>query len=165
MNSRSSLFVLVIGFGILVVLIATLGVGAVRRTDAIYRDMQAAQDSYSQTETFRRGMVLDMYLADILVRDYLLDPSPQSAPHHREELLTIRDSLQRRVDQLSGRILETHSPDFFGYKRKLRATGNPSTRSLSGLHKKRLNGVGCSWRVRCYHVAKQLLVWPERWQG
>jgi signal transduction histidine kinase len=111
MNWRSSLFVLVIGFGILVVLIATLCVGAMQRTDAIYRDMQAAQDSYSQMETFRRGMVLDMYLADILVRDYLLDPSPQSAPLHRQELLTIRDSLQQRVDQLSDRLLETHSPD------------------------------------------------------
>lgn len=111
LNSRSSLFVLVVGFGILIVIIAILGLGAVRRTDAIYRDMQAAQDSYSQTETFRRGMVLDMYLADILVRDYLLDPSPQSAPHHREQLLPIRDSLQKRVDQLSGSIFETHSPD------------------------------------------------------
>src|SRR5689334_20498750 len=100
--SRSSLLVLVVGFGTLVVLIAVLGVGAVRRTDAIYRDMQAAQDSYSQTETFRRGIVLDMYLADILVRDYLLDPSPESAPHHREQLLPIRDSLQKRFEQLSG---------------------------------------------------------------
>ena len=80
MNSRSSLFVLAVGFGILLVLIATLGFGAVERTDTIYREMQAAQDSYSRTETFRRGVVLDMYLADILVRDYLLDPSPQNAP-------------------------------------------------------------------------------------
>jgi signal transduction histidine kinase len=110
MNLRSSLFVLAIGFGILIVLIAVLGFGAIRRTDAIYRDMQAAQDSYSQTETFRRGMVVDMYLADILVRDYLLDPSAQSASHHRQELLAIRNSLQKRLDQLSGRMPEINSP-------------------------------------------------------
>ncbi len=103
MNSRSSLFVLAIGFGVLIVLIAILSFGAVRRADAIYRDMQAAQDSYSQTETLRRNMVFDMYLADILVRDYLLDPSPQNAPQHLQELLVIRDSLQKRLDQLSGR--------------------------------------------------------------
>jgi hypothetical protein len=82
MYSRSSLFVLAIGFGVLIVLIAILTFGAVRRADTIYRDMQTAQDSYSQMETLRRNMISDMYLADILVRDYLLDPSPQNAPRH-----------------------------------------------------------------------------------
>ena len=103
MNSRSSLFVLAIGFGVLIVLIAILSFGAVHRADAIYREMQTAQDAYSQTETLRRNMISDMYLADILVRDYLLDPSPQNAPQHRQELLVIRDSLQKRLDQLSVR--------------------------------------------------------------
>jgi len=103
MNSRSSLFVLASGFGILIVLIAILSFGAVRRADAIYRDMQTAQDSYSQLETLRRSMVFDMYLADILVRDYLLDPSPQNAPGHRQQLMVIRDSLQARLDQFSDR--------------------------------------------------------------
>ena len=75
MHSRSSLLVLAIGFGALIVLIAALGSGAIRRADAIYRDMQAAQDSYLQAEEFRRGVSRDLYLADILLRDYLLDPS------------------------------------------------------------------------------------------
>jgi signal transduction histidine kinase len=103
MYSRSSLFVLAIGFGVLIVLIAVLTFGAVRRADTIYRDMQTAQDSYSQMETLRRNMISDMYLADILVRDYLLDPSPQNAPRHLQELIVIRDSLQKRLDQLSVR--------------------------------------------------------------
>ena len=103
MNSRSSLFVLAIGFGVLIVLIAILSFGAVHRADTIYRELQTAQDAYSQTETLRRNMISDMYLADILVRDYLLDPSPQNAPQHRQELLVIRDSLQKRLDQLSVR--------------------------------------------------------------
>src|SRR5262245_37525919 len=100
---RSSLFVLAIGFSILIVLIAVLGFGAIRRTDAIYRDMQAAQDSYAQAEAFRRDILVDLYLADILLRDYLLDPSNQSAPRHRQELLAIRNSLQDRLDHLWGR--------------------------------------------------------------
>jgi signal transduction histidine kinase len=101
MHSRSSLLVLAIGFGILIVLIAVLGFGAIRRADTIYYDMLTAQDAYLQAETFRRGIAADTYLADILLRDYLLDPSPLSAPKHRQELLTIRDSLQERLDQLS----------------------------------------------------------------
>ena len=59
MYARSSLFVLVIGFSILIVLIAFLGFRAIRRADGIYRDMHAAQDAYVQTETFRRGIATD----------------------------------------------------------------------------------------------------------
>ncbi len=110
MNARSSLFVLAIGFGVLIVLIAVLGFGAIRRADEIYREMQAAQDNYSEAETFRRGIMTDTYLADILLRDYLLDPSPYSAPLHRQELQAIRDSLQQRVDQLSNLVPERDSP-------------------------------------------------------
>src|SRR6266568_8898090 len=111
MYSRSSLFVLAIGFGFLIVLIAILGFGAIRRADTIYRDMKTAQDSYSETETFRRGIATDIYLADILLRDYLLDPSPQSAPHHRQQLLVIRESLQQRLDELSKLVPENDSPE------------------------------------------------------
>jgi signal transduction histidine kinase len=109
MHSRSS-FVLAVGFGILIVLIGILGFGAIRRADSIYRDMQRAQDSYVETEAFRRGMVTDMYLADILLRDYLLDPSPGNASRHRDQLLAIRDSLQQRLDQLSMRASGSDSP-------------------------------------------------------
>jgi signal transduction histidine kinase len=110
MNARSSLFVLAIGFGVLIVLIAMLGFGAIRRADEIYREMRAAQDVYSEAETFRRGIMTDTYLADILLRDYLLDPSPQSAPLHRQELQAIRDSLQQRVDQLTVLVPDRDSP-------------------------------------------------------
>lgn len=109
MRSRSS-FALAVGFGILIALIAVLGFGAIRRAKAIFRETQATQDAYLQTESFRRDIVRDMYLADILVRDYLLDPSPQNAARHRAELLTIRDSLQDRLDRMSTRIRENDSP-------------------------------------------------------
>ncbi|MGE5204699.1 MAG: sensor histidine kinase [Chlamydiota bacterium] len=104
-KSRSSL-VLALGFGILIALIAVLGFGALRRARAIYHEMESAQDSYLQMESFRRDIVTDMYLADILVRDYLLDPSPQNAARHRAELLSIRNSLQDRLD-----LLSQHIPD------------------------------------------------------
>jgi hypothetical protein len=109
MNSRST-FALAIGFGILVVLIAALGIGATRRADTIYAEVQSAQESYLQTEAFRRGIVTDLYLADILVRDYLLDPSSDNVQSHRQELLNTRDSLQQRLDHLSELVGENDSP-------------------------------------------------------
>src|SRR5262245_63775485 len=91
MKSSSS-FVLFIGFGALIIVTAVLGIGATRRADAIYRDMRIAQETYSQTETFRRGIATDMYLADILVRDYLMDPTPESvrSEEHTSELQSLR---------------------------------------------------------------------------
>ena len=106
LKSRSSL-ILAFGFGTLIVLIAVLGFGALRRARAIYREMESTQQTYLEAESFRRDIVADMYLADILVRDYLLDPSPQSAPMHRQQLLEIRSSLQGRMDVLSQRMGES----------------------------------------------------------
>jgi len=100
MKSRSS-FVLAIGLGILVILIAVLGFGAIRRADTIYAEVQSAQESYLQNEAFRRGIVTDLYLADILVRDYLLDAASENVQRVLTELLSIRDSLEQRTDRLS----------------------------------------------------------------
>jgi signal transduction histidine kinase len=107
MNSRSTLFVLAIGFSILIALIASIGFGAVQRADTIYREIQNAEDSYSETETFRQRISTDIYLADILLRDYLMDPSSQNASHTRQDLLVIRNSLQERLDLLSKRMTKT----------------------------------------------------------
>ena len=63
MRSRSLLLPLVMGFGTLVVLIAVLGVGAIRRARAIYDEMEATQDLYLQSESSRRDIATDMYLA------------------------------------------------------------------------------------------------------
>ena len=109
MRSRSSV-VLAIGFGILIVLIAVLGFGTIRRAKGIYREMERTQESYLRTEGFRRDIAADMYLADILVRDYLLDPSPENVRAHREQLLSIRASLQERMDSLSSQLGESYTP-------------------------------------------------------
>jgi hypothetical protein len=110
MKSRSLLLPLTSGFGILVILIAILGVGAIRRARAIYNEMESTQDAYLQSEATRRDIATDMYLAGILVRDYLLDPSPQNAPKHRQQLLDIRSSLQQSLDELSQQLGDVKSP-------------------------------------------------------
>jgi signal transduction histidine kinase len=110
MRSRSSMVVLILGFGTLIVLIAVLGFIALRRARAIYAEMEATQNSYLATEAFRRDIVSDMYLADILVRDYLLDPAPQNVQMHRQQLLEIRESLQQRLDTLSPPMSDSDDP-------------------------------------------------------
>lgn len=109
MHSRSSV-ALLIGFGILIILIAVLGFGAIRQAKKIYGEMERTQESYLRTESFRRDITADMYLADILVRDYLLDPSPQNVRAHKEQLLTIRASLQDRMDNLAAHVGRGYTP-------------------------------------------------------
>jgi signal transduction histidine kinase len=109
MRSRSSV-ILAISFGILVTLIAILGIGAVRKARSIYDEMQRTQESFMRTESFRRDIASDMYLADLLVRDYLLDPIPQNVKQHREQLLNIRESLQNRMDSLASHMGSEYTP-------------------------------------------------------
>jgi signal transduction histidine kinase len=119
-ESRSS-FVLIIGFGILIVLIGVLGFRAVQRAESIYTEMQVAQNAYLRTEEFRRGFVSDMYLSDILVRDYLLDPSPDSAPARRHDVQAMRDSLQTRLDLFSANPGEKPAHDLANLQSKVEA--------------------------------------------
>ncbi len=120
MRSRSS-YILAAGFGTLIILIAVLGFGAIRRARAIYSEMESTQQTYLEAEAFRRDIATDMYLADILVRDYLLDPSPQNAPLHRQQLLEIRNSLQERLDLLAQRMGESDTRGLFRLQTEVQA--------------------------------------------
>jgi signal transduction histidine kinase len=110
LESRPS-FVLGIGFGILIVLIGVLGLRSVQRAGSNYVEMQVAQDSYLRTEQFRRGFVADMYLSDILVRDYLLDPSAENAPARKQDVHAMRDSLQNRLALFSANLGDKLGPE------------------------------------------------------
>ena len=92
--------ILALGFVSLLALIAVFGYGAMRRARTLYRETVAAHAAYLQTEAYLREIPEDMYLAGLLVRDYLLDPSPSSAALHREQLVVIRSSLEGRVKAL-----------------------------------------------------------------
>lgn len=99
MKSRSW-FVLMAGFGTLLVLTAILGFGALNRSRAIYDEMEKTQESYIRTESALRSVPADLYLAGLLIRDYLLDPSHLRGPYYQQQLDEIRGSLKRRLDIL-----------------------------------------------------------------
>ncbi len=103
MRSHSWL-ALLIGFGTLILLIGLLGFGAMRRAQALHDATVAAHDAYLQTDAVLREIPADLYLGGILIRDYLLDPSPLRAPAYREQLLARRSSIQQRLDLLARRL-------------------------------------------------------------
>jgi signal transduction histidine kinase len=96
--------ILALGFTFLIALIVVFGYGALRRAQTLYRETVAAHEAYLQTDSYLREIPEDMYLAGLLVRDYLLDPSPSSAALHRKQLLEIQSSLEDRVNTLGQKV-------------------------------------------------------------
>ena len=105
--------VLLIGFGSLIVLIGLLGFGGFRRAERIYNEVAAIHESYRKTASVLSDIESDRYLSSILVRDYLLDPTPGTAPQYRKELLEVRSALTNHIASLNlsishdeGKVLE-----------------------------------------------------------
>jgi len=98
---KRSWLILSVGFGIVIALIALLGFGARHRAKTINDEMIAAHEKYLENEAVLNEIPAGLYQADILVRDYLLDPSQSAAPTYRKQLVDIRASLRGRVDTLA----------------------------------------------------------------
>ena len=92
--------ILLLGFGTLVALVAVLGFSAYHRADRIESEIAAIHESYRQSVYLLSQIKEDTYLSGIMIRDYLLDPSPKVAPQYKQELLAIRDSLGRHLESL-----------------------------------------------------------------
>lgn len=103
MRSRSWL-ILSIGFGTLILLIGILGFGAMRRSQTLHDQTVSAHEAYLRTDAVLREIPADLYLSDILIRDYLLDPSQILAPSYRAQLLERRTSIRQRLDLLAERL-------------------------------------------------------------
>jgi len=103
MKSRSWL-ILSIGFGVLLLLIALLGFGAMRRAQNLHDQAISAHEAYLQTDTVLREIPADLHMSGILIRDYLLDPSFAMAPEYQEELVALHSSIRHRLDLLAQRL-------------------------------------------------------------
>lgn len=88
-----------LGFGSLLFLIVLLGIGALRQSDEMERQMLEAQREFEATDQAVSDLPADIHLAGTLVRDFVLDPSPAAASSYKEllarEQLTIEKHIRR----------------------------------------------------------------------
>jgi signal transduction histidine kinase len=96
--------VLLLGFGTLVALIAVLGFSAFRRADRIESEVASIHENYRRSAFVLGQTKEDTYKSSLMVRDYLLDPSPAVAPEYKQKLLLVRSSLTHHFESLSGLI-------------------------------------------------------------
>jgi len=105
-----SLSTAVIGFGTLLLLVALMGTGAIRRSGALYEQVTAAQRADLEIDAAIRELPADLHLTGILVRDYVLDPSAEAGPLYKEQLAKEQAAIERhlsRLDVLTGSRRET----------------------------------------------------------
>ncbi len=98
-SGRGSQFVLIIGFGGLLALLALAGYGGL---DAL-RQIQSTNDK-AREEFLRRTRVLDrirgdLYVSGTYVRDYLLEREAGKADGHRYSLLEARKDMDSALDE------------------------------------------------------------------
>jgi signal transduction histidine kinase len=92
--------ILATGFGSLLVLIGLFAWGAAQRADQIQAEVASMHEGFQASEQVLNQVQSDLYFSGTLVRDFLVDPSPQTTESYRQELLEIRSSIAKRLDQL-----------------------------------------------------------------
>jgi signal transduction histidine kinase len=96
--------ILALGFAVLVALIAAFGFGAIRQAGIIHDEVLATHQRYLESEAFLQAIPTDTYLAGVLLRDYLLEPSGTTTSVHRQRLMEIRSSLDERLGVLGQKM-------------------------------------------------------------
>jgi len=99
-------WILVLGFGTLLVLIGFLGFSAYHKAEQINGDVAAIHESYRKSAYVLNDVLADTYRSSILVRDYLLDTSPIAGAQYRQDLREIRTSTLKGMDELIPLISE-----------------------------------------------------------
>ncbi len=102
--------ILAIAFGTLLVLVAASGVANLRRTRQIYAEVSTLHENYQRIQRTLNEVRTEIHLSGVLVRDYLLDPSQLAAGPYREQLLALRSSMAKELDELKHLIGNEDAP-------------------------------------------------------
>lgn len=118
MRSHRSAPVLLVGFGLLIGLIALSGMGALQRARSTYRDVSALNDRYRRTDRILNAVAAGMSTMGLLARDYLLDPSNLDAADYRSKLMAERLAMESEFRELKGVIREQDKPQLEQLRRE-----------------------------------------------
>jgi signal transduction histidine kinase len=92
--------ILALGFGVLISLIGLTGIGALRQSQALYRDFTAATDRYRRTERALDTLATGLYEVGLLTRDYLLERSNLRSAQYRQQVVAQRAGVEQAFRDL-----------------------------------------------------------------
>jgi signal transduction histidine kinase len=100
MKSRTRI-ALIFGFGTLLILIGFLSLTAFWRAERIYRDVSAIHNTYRSGSALLDSIHIDIYMAAVFTRDYLMDPQATTAVQYQNDLLAIRAAMEKHLNDLT----------------------------------------------------------------
>ncbi|MBI3280697.1 MAG: MCP four helix bundle domain-containing protein [Acidobacteria bacterium] len=92
--------VLLLGLGTLLLLVAVFGFTAIHKTSAIYAEMVSSHERYRHNDAALEDIRSGLFLASLLVRDFLLDSSPANSEEYREHIRRIHETMDRQIGDL-----------------------------------------------------------------
>ncbi|MEP6534058.1 MAG: ATP-binding protein [Bryobacteraceae bacterium] len=98
---RSSRFIVISGFGGLLVLMTFAGVDAMRLLRGIQRRNEVIRQDFLNRNRVLNQIRSDVYLSGTYVRDYILEPEPQNAVKHRTSLEKTRRDMDAALRSYS----------------------------------------------------------------
>ncbi|MEX2264048.1 MAG: sensor histidine kinase [Bryobacteraceae bacterium] len=111
--------ILAVAFGSLIALIAILGGSTMRQAGEVYGEISTLHDDYRRRERILNEVRSEIHLSGVLVRDYLLDPSHITGGLYKEQLLAIRSSMTRELDDLRNLIAPEDLPKLERWHKEL----------------------------------------------
>jgi signal transduction histidine kinase len=99
------------GFGALLVLIGLSSAALHNRMEQVRADVQALQQANEESSRVIEELRSQIYLFAVLLRDYLLERSPEDAAQQRKLLEELRNSTQHHLRALRGQGLLKDRPE------------------------------------------------------
>jgi signal transduction histidine kinase len=93
--------VFLIGFGSMLLLIFLPGIAALRQSAKIYDEVREIQDGHEKMQAALFATERKVLQTSVIVRDFLLDNSPENTPMYRRQFLTMRTSIEADVSALA----------------------------------------------------------------
>jgi signal transduction histidine kinase len=121
MNGKRSTRILLLGFGLLIGLIAVTGIGALQRARETYHDELQLNQKYRRTDRALSAVASRIYRVALLTRDYLLDPSNTRAAEYRTDLIGERTAMDRELAELDGLVLQANKLELVRLKAEVSA--------------------------------------------
>jgi signal transduction histidine kinase len=97
---KSPRLILLLGFGTLLILIGLLALSAFWRAERIYSEVSSIHESYRKSASILDDIYTDVYRAAVLIRDFLIDPQIAAGGQYRNDLLSVRSSMENRLVEL-----------------------------------------------------------------
>ncbi len=116
---RNSRFILIAGFGGLLVLMAFAGIDAMRLLREIQRRNDAIRRDFLNRNRLLNQIRSDVYLSGTYVRDYILEPEPRNAARHRGSLEKTRQDMDAALQSYSEMLREDERRPYRTLEREL----------------------------------------------